>query len=205
MVSLQHLAGAQRLWRRFGRRHQLNELRAEHGRRGDVDERVGGNEMQPRRVHREVDSGLPVGQRFDRVDLTHLRPVQLDLRVEVHHQTSARRQHGYRHAGRCAAIEQDDGAGDNRRDNHKGGQTSQRLNSTATRLINSRSTRVSSVRHRLVPLARQVEVAVGTVDGQRDQQRHRYDHDQRGAYRIAGRDTDTGRSARRKIAVIRMD
>ena len=53
--------------------------------------------------------------------------------------------------------------------------------------------------------SRQVEVAVGTVNGQRDEQRHRHDHDQRGAHHIARRDTDAGRSARSKVAEIGVD
>src|SRR5436190_13723766 len=50
------------------------------------------------------------------------------------------------------------------------------------------------------PLPGQVEVAVGAVDGQRHQQRHRHDHDQGGAHRVAHRDPDTGRAPRCEIA-----
>src|SRR6476620_593613 len=52
------------------------------------------------------------------------------------------------------------------------------------------------------PLPRQVEVAVGTVNGQRHQQGDRHDHDQRGAHRVADGDSDTGGSAGGEIAEI---
>ena len=55
------------------------------------------------------------------------------------------------------------------------------------------------------PLSRQVEVAVGAVDGQRHKQCHRHDHDQRGSHRITRGDADAGRSARSKVAEIRVD
>src|SRR4029079_12367710 len=54
------------------------------------------------------------------------------------------------------------------------------------------------------PLPRQVEVAVGTVNGQRHQQGDRDDHDKRGAHRVADRAPDAGRPAGGEIAEIGM-
>src|ERR1700682_73655 len=55
------------------------------------------------------------------------------------------------------------------------------------------------------PSPGQVEVAVGTVNGQRDQQGHRDDHDQRGAHRVTYRDTDTRRAAGGEEAEVGVD
>src|SRR5699024_10737742 len=52
------------------------------------------------------------------------------------------------------------------------------------------------------PLSRQVEVAGGAVDRQRQQQRHRHHRDQRGAHRVAHGHAHPGRTARGVVAVV---
>ena len=175
VLALNHLARAQFLLRRVRRRDELHELGAEHRRRRDVDVDVGRNEMQLRGIHRQVERGRAVGLRLDRGHLADLDAAHLHLGVGVHHQAGAIRDHRHRNGVGEAAPEQADGQRDDRDDRDHGRQTRQRR-APCFGFIGS-------------PLSRQVEVAVGTVNGQRDQQGHRDDHDQRGAHRVADRDT----------------
>ena len=126
VLALNHLSRAQLLRRRVRRRRHVDELGAEHRRRCDVDIDVGRDEMQLRRIHRQMNGGRAVGPALDRIDLADLDAAHLHLGVGVHHQTGAIRNHRHRNGFGEAAPEQADGQGDDHgdRDNHR--QTRQR-------------------------------------------------------------------------------
>ena len=86
---------------------------------------LAGNEVHLRRVHRQVNDRLAVGQRFDRGDLAHLHAAHLDLGVRVHHQAGALRDHGHRHGFGEGAPKQADRDGEDQADDDDGGQSEQ--------------------------------------------------------------------------------
>ncbi len=144
---IEDLAGVHRFLRRFRGRDELDELGTEHGARGDLHTRVGRNQLQVIRIHRQLQGRLPVGQCVDGDDLADLRTVQLHLGIGVHHQTGPRRDDGHRRGGRDPTAEHHDGADDDRGDHQDRGQTCQKT--------------FSVTRHRMPSLAGEVEVAVG--------------------------------------------
>ncbi len=122
-----------------------------------------GNEVHLLRIHGQVQRRCPVGPRLDCLDLAHLHTAHLHLGIGVHHQAGTVRNNGDRFGFGEAAAEKADGEREYQHDRNNEAQARQRAHRTTV--------------HRLVsPLSRQVEVAVGTVDGQGHEQCHRH-HD----------------------------
>ena len=194
VLALEHLTLAQRLAGRVGRRRRV----ARTSRRTPSTTRcrratLAGMSCSCVGSIARCRTAVPSGRVSMRLDLADLHAAHLDLGVGVHHQAGALRDH--RHRNGFGRSRRGTGATASAKisDEHDDRGQARPAARTALLVIDSS------------PLSRQVEVAVGAVDGQRDQQRHRHDDDQRGAHRVAHRDTDAGGSAGGEVAVVGVD